>query len=75
MWTDVCQHLCVQLCPQIPVVADLPVGDNLHDHLYFDYQVGVRDPVGVTPDQLTSFWAWLQYTFFKTGKVYMYIIY
>ncbi|KAK7504981.1 hypothetical protein BaRGS_00004009 [Batillaria attramentaria] len=23
---------------KIPVVADLPVGDNLHDHVYFDYQ-------------------------------------
>ncbi|XP_070179795.1 glucose dehydrogenase [FAD, quinone]-like isoform X2 [Littorina saxatilis] len=52
---------------KIPVVADLPVGDNLHDHLFFDYQVAVKEPVGVTPSDLTSFWTWLQYTLFKTG--------
>ncbi|KAL8613592.1 hypothetical protein ACOMHN_022011 [Nucella lapillus] len=52
---------------QIPVVADLPVGDNLHDHVFFDYQVGVKEPVAVTPEQLTSPWTWLQYALFKTG--------
>lgn len=52
---------------QIPVVADLPVGDNLHDHVFFSYSVGVKEPVGVAPEDLTSFWTWLQYTLFKTG--------
>ncbi|KAK7504904.1 hypothetical protein BaRGS_00003932 [Batillaria attramentaria] len=52
---------------KIPVVADLPVGDNLHDHVFFDYHVAVKEPVGVTPAELTSFWTWLQYKLFKTG--------
>jgi len=52
---------------KIPVVADLPAGDNMHDHVFFDYQVGLKEPVSVTPAQLTSFWTWLQYTLFKTG--------
>nr|KAG5712314.1 hypothetical protein BaRGS_023893 [Batillaria attramentaria] len=52
---------------KIPVVADLPVGDNLHDHVYFDYQVGVKQPVAATPADLSSFWTWLEYTLFKTG--------
>ncbi|XP_076442799.1 uncharacterized protein LOC143281473 [Babylonia areolata] len=52
---------------EIPVVTDLPVGENLHDHLFFDYQVGVREPISATPEQLTSSWTWLQYTLFKTG--------
>ncbi|XP_025103510.1 uncharacterized protein LOC112569801 [Pomacea canaliculata] len=52
---------------KIPVVADLPVGDNLHDHVFFSYSVGVKKPVGVAPEDLTSFWTWLQYTLFKTG--------
>lgn len=52
---------------KIPVVADLPVGENLHDHVFYDYQVGLKEPVAVTPAELTSFWTWLQYTLFKTG--------
>ena len=52
---------------QIPVVADLPVGDNLQDHLFFDYHVGLKEAVSVTTDNLNSFWTWLQYTVFKTG--------
>ena len=52
---------------QIPVVADLPAGDNLHDHVFFDYHVGVKDSVAVTPAELTSFWTWLKYTMFKSG--------
>ncbi|KAL8613593.1 hypothetical protein ACOMHN_022012 [Nucella lapillus] len=52
---------------QIPVVADLPVGDNLQEHPAFDYQVGVRKHVTVTPEELTSVWARLKYTLFKSG--------
>jgi hypothetical protein len=52
---------------QIPVIANLPVGDNLQDHVFIDYNVGVKDPVTTTPEDLDSFWTWLQYTFFKTG--------
>ncbi|KAL8613591.1 hypothetical protein ACOMHN_022010 [Nucella lapillus] len=52
---------------QIPVVADLPVGDNLQDHVAFDYQVGVRKHITVTPEDLTSFWTQLKYTLFKSG--------
>ncbi|XP_076442482.1 alcohol dehydrogenase [acceptor]-like [Babylonia areolata] len=52
---------------KIPVVADLPVGENLQDHLMFLYQVGVREPVSATPEQLNSFWTWLQHALFKTG--------
>nr|KAG5687202.1 hypothetical protein BaRGS_025816 [Batillaria attramentaria] len=54
---------------QIPVVADLPVGNNLHDHVYFDYEVGVKEPVGLTPEDLTSTWTRLQYYLFHTGPL------
>lgn len=56
------------ICLQTPVVADLPVGNNLQDHLYYDYQMGVQEPVSVTPEQFHSWWSWLQYTLFKTGR-------
>ncbi|KAK7463910.1 hypothetical protein BaRGS_00038076 [Batillaria attramentaria] len=54
---------------KIPVVADLPVGNNLHDHVYFDYEVGVKEPVGLTPEDLTSTWTRLQYYLFHTGPL------
>ncbi|KAK7504833.1 hypothetical protein BaRGS_00003861 [Batillaria attramentaria] len=54
---------------KIPVVADLPVGENLHDHPYYDFEVGVKQPLGVTPSELNSVWTWLQYKLFKTGHL------
>nr|KAG5712316.1 hypothetical protein BaRGS_023895 [Batillaria attramentaria] len=54
---------------KIPVVADLPVGENLHDHPYYDFEVGIQQPLGVTPPELNSLWTWLQYKLFKTGHL------
>ncbi|KAK7504982.1 hypothetical protein BaRGS_00004010 [Batillaria attramentaria] len=51
---------------KIPVVTDLPVGENLHDHPYYDFEVGIQQPLGVTPPELNSLWTWLQYKLFKT---------
>ncbi|CAH1782919.1 unnamed protein product [Owenia fusiformis] len=40
----------------IPVVADLPVGDTLLDHLFAEFvQFSVREPLGLTFDRATSF--------------------
>nr|KAG5702796.1 hypothetical protein BaRGS_001878 [Batillaria attramentaria] len=51
----------------IPLVADLPVGENLQDHVAFDYHVGLKQPVAVTTEQLFSLWTRLQYRLFRTG--------
>jgi hypothetical protein len=50
------------------VVADLPVGDNLHDHLYYDYQVGIREPVGMLRAETHSWWSRFRHQFFQSGE-------
>ncbi|XP_059154343.1 glucose dehydrogenase [FAD, quinone]-like [Physella acuta] len=51
----------------IPVVADLPVGSNLQDHLFFEYSIGLNQTVSATPDQIDSLWSRLQVQLFGTG--------
>uniref|UniRef100_A0A0B7ANQ3 Glucose-methanol-choline oxidoreductase N-terminal domain-containing protein n=1 Tax=Arion vulgaris TaxID=1028688 RepID=A0A0B7ANQ3_9EUPU len=51
----------------IPVVADLPVGDNLQDHLYYDFCVGINQSMTATRELQQSFLVQAQYKLFGTG--------
>ena len=39
---------------QIPVLADLPVGENLLDHLFIDIPFLVDGKIAITPDEISS---------------------
>ncbi|XP_041354808.1 glucose dehydrogenase [FAD, quinone]-like [Gigantopelta aegis] len=52
---------------QIPVVADLPVGDNLQDHVMTFLRVLIDQPLSTNTQKLTNPWTKLQYDLFKTG--------
>ena len=52
---------------QIPVVADLPVGENLQDHLYLDLVASIEQPLSWKLADYTSWWSTLNYQFFGTG--------
>ncbi|KAK0052908.1 glucose dehydrogenase [FAD quinone] [Biomphalaria pfeifferi] len=52
---------------KIPVVADLPVGENLQDHLWFDIGVKVKEPITATLEESSSWWSYLRYYFFGSG--------
>ena len=53
----------------IPLVADLPVGDNHQDHIMTDALGGVVDPgMSISASSITSFWENFQYKMFGTGK-------
>ncbi|KAK7102208.1 hypothetical protein V1264_020463 [Littorina saxatilis] len=45
----------------IPVVSDIPVGENLQDHLYVDYGIGINTSAGITLDKLNSVWEKIKY--------------
>jgi len=51
----------------IPVVADLPVGENLHDHLFFEYSIGLNTTVSATPEIQESLWTQLKLNLFGSG--------
>uniref|UniRef100_A0A0B7BEN7 Glucose-methanol-choline oxidoreductase N-terminal domain-containing protein n=1 Tax=Arion vulgaris TaxID=1028688 RepID=A0A0B7BEN7_9EUPU len=53
----------------IPVVADLPVGQNLQDHLWFDMGVRIREHLTSTWPGLRTFWSELQFKLFGTGPL------
>ena len=53
----------------IPVVADLPVGQNLQDHLHQHVTFKMDPPIGVTLGDFTNVWSILEYAFFKTGPL------
>ena len=47
---------------QIPVVADLPVGKNLQDHLQMDALIFTLDKnISVTPKKSNSLWTRVNY--------------
>ncbi len=53
---------------QIPIVADLPVGDNLQDHLMiypFDYEV--PEPIAITVERANSFYESTIYDLYGGG--------
>ncbi|XP_041352661.1 glucose dehydrogenase [FAD, quinone]-like [Gigantopelta aegis] len=52
---------------KIPVVADLPVGDNLQDHPATILRVLIDEPLSINGDKLTSTWTQWMYSLFKTG--------
>lgn len=51
----------------IPTVADLPVGQNLQDHLFYEYSIGVNQTVSATEAVQESLWTKLQLKLFGTG--------
>ncbi|XP_055888119.1 glucose dehydrogenase [FAD, quinone]-like [Biomphalaria glabrata] len=51
----------------IPVVADLPVGSNLQDHLFYEYSIGLNQTVSASPEKLDSLWSLLQLKLFGSG--------
>ncbi|KAK7090676.1 L-sorbose 1-dehydrogenase-like [Littorina saxatilis] len=53
----------------IPLVADLPVGENLQDHLFFDYQVTLNQPISLTDNDRSSVWTALQLKLFGRGPL------
>ncbi|CAL1540400.1 unnamed protein product [Lymnaea stagnalis] len=52
----------------IQLVADLPVGQNLQDHLFFNYLFGHNASDAQGPEDLNSLWSMLEYTLFGTGR-------
>ena len=54
---------------QIPVVADLPVGESLLDHLFTDIPFIVDGTMAITPAEITSWKSSLQYDFFGKGII------
>ncbi|KAK0064398.1 glucose dehydrogenase [FAD quinone] [Biomphalaria pfeifferi] len=53
---------------KIPVVADLPVGENLQDHVSFDISITIREPLTIPYNVLEKWhWTYLQYKIFRTG--------
>lgn len=53
----------------IPVIADLPVGDNLQDHQSIRLYSKINHSLGITPSVLSSYWTHLQYSLFGTGPL------
>lgn len=53
----------------IPLVADLPVGENLHDHVGTELSVGITEPLSRTASRAGSLLSILQYQLFGTGPL------
>ncbi|GFS12496.1 glucose dehydrogenase [acceptor] [Elysia marginata] len=51
----------------IPVVADLPVGENLQDHLFYEFSIGVNQTVSATEAVQESLWTRMQLNLFGSG--------
>ncbi|XP_076472842.1 glucose dehydrogenase [FAD, quinone]-like isoform X2 [Babylonia areolata] len=51
----------------IPVQADLPVGDNLQDHLIVDYAIRINSSVDISPAKLSSWSEYFKYHLFGEG--------
>uniref|UniRef100_A0A0B7B9R8 Glucose-methanol-choline oxidoreductase N-terminal domain-containing protein n=1 Tax=Arion vulgaris TaxID=1028688 RepID=A0A0B7B9R8_9EUPU len=51
----------------IPVVSDLPVGQNLQDHLFFEYSIALDEAVSATKEVQESIWTWLKLKLFGSG--------
>ena len=52
---------------QISVVADLPVGQNLQDHLFYEYSIGVNRTVSAPQSVQESLWTRMQLKLFGSG--------
>ncbi len=53
---------------QIPVVADLPVGQGLKDHLFVDIPYTVEKPITLTNTESDSWSNYINYYLFGKGK-------
>lgn len=51
----------------IKVEADLPVGENLQDHMNMFMFSPLKDDIGMTGEKINSWWTWLQYRLFGSG--------
>lgn len=53
---------------KIPVVADLPVGRNLQDHMMFPAMIHVNESISGS-DWVYDWWSQLQYSLFRAGPL------
>ena len=53
----------------IPVVADLPVGQNLQDHFHVMLTTQINKPYSRTPSNIDTMWSRLRYWLFKDGPL------
>ena len=51
----------------IKVIQDLPVGENLQDHMLMFVMTTFNDSAGMTEPKVFSWWSELQYRLFNTG--------
>lgn len=57
---------------QIDVVADLPVGENLQDHMMLPVALSINRSLTVGPQELFGFWSQLKYSLYKGGMPHTY---
>ena len=53
---------------QIPVIADLPVGSNMEDHLLFLFRQKINQSYGINSDTMNNSLAKLQYNLLGKGN-------
>uniref|UniRef100_A0A2C9JWS7 Glucose-methanol-choline oxidoreductase N-terminal domain-containing protein n=1 Tax=Biomphalaria glabrata TaxID=6526 RepID=A0A2C9JWS7_BIOGL len=53
----------------IPVVVDLPVGQNLQDHVFSHFQFSLKEPTSPWFSKLKSLFSSIEYLVFKTGQL------
>jgi len=53
---------------QIPVIADLPVGSNMEDHLLFLFRQKINQSYGINSDTMNNPLTKLQYNLLSTGN-------
>ncbi|XP_012941185.1 choline dehydrogenase, mitochondrial [Aplysia californica] len=53
----------------IQVKADLPVGQNLQDHVFFYMPIAISQPISVDEGAADSLWAYVQHVVFGTGPL------
>ncbi|XP_052687911.1 L-sorbose 1-dehydrogenase-like [Crassostrea angulata] len=53
---------------KIPLVADLPVGKNLQDHMMFPAMIHVNESISGS-DWVYGFWSQLKYSLFRSGPL------
>ncbi|XP_052772587.1 4-pyridoxate dehydrogenase-like [Mya arenaria] len=53
----------------IPVRADLPVGNNLQDHMRLQLFTSINKPLGITADMKTGLWNKLKYRLFGNDAI------
>ena len=58
---------------QIPMVVDLPVGENLLDHLFVDIPFLVDGKIAITPTEVLSWKSSLEYDFLGKGSILLQI--